>query len=43
MGNGTASDVSAEVALQRPRKLGDIVLDQVRELITGKRLPLGSG
>ncbi|ADI11716.1 GntR-family transcriptional regulator [Streptomyces bingchenggensis BCW-1] len=41
MGNGTASDVSVEVSLERPRKLGDIVLDQVRELIVGKRLPPG--
>ncbi|AQW49531.1 GntR family transcriptional regulator [Streptomyces violaceusniger] len=35
------SDVSVEVSLERPRKLGDIVLDQVRELIVGKQLPPG--
>lgn len=41
MGNSTVSDVSVQVSLERPRKLGDIVLDQVRELIVGKQLPPG--
>ncbi|MFJ3214095.1 GntR family transcriptional regulator [Streptomyces flaveolus] len=41
MGNSTASDVSVTVSLERPRKLGDIVLDQVRELIVTKQLPPG--
>jgi DNA-binding GntR family transcriptional regulator len=41
MGNGTASGASVTVALERPRKLGDLVLDQVRELIVTKQLPPG--
>jgi DNA-binding GntR family transcriptional regulator len=40
-GGAAANEVSVEVSLERPRKLGDIVLDQVRELIVSKQLPPG--
>lgn len=41
MGNGTASGASIAAMVERPRKLGDLVLDQVRELIVTKQLPPG--
>lgn len=41
MGNGDAVQASAAVTLERPKKLGDLVLDQVRELIVSKQLPPG--
>ncbi|MBK1786002.1 GntR family transcriptional regulator [Prauserella cavernicola] len=39
---GRSSEVPLLASLERPRKLGDIVLDQVRELIVSKRLAPGS-
>jgi DNA-binding GntR family transcriptional regulator len=38
---GVSGGISGGFSLERPRKLGDIVLDQVRELIVDKRLVPG--
>jgi DNA-binding GntR family transcriptional regulator len=39
---GLPSQVPLRVTLERPRKLGDIVLDQVREMIVSKQLAPGA-
>jgi DNA-binding GntR family transcriptional regulator len=41
MRNETAGSNSIAVTLERPKKLGDLVLDQVRDLIVTKQLPPG--